>query len=97
VVTPQVVAEFLQVVTDPKRFSAPLTMEQALERAKHWCDAKDKGLRTVDLDGLIIDREAIGHLAACKGLRWVTLRSDLPKGITLEKVRKSLPNCTYGS
>ncbi|HCN27908.1 MAG TPA: hypothetical protein DIT64_03820 [Verrucomicrobiales bacterium] len=30
---PQVMAEFLHVVTDPKRFSQPLSMEAALERA----------------------------------------------------------------
>ena len=52
VVTPQVVAEFLHVVTDPKRFSAPLTMEQALERAKQWWDAKDVD-RVVPTEGTV--------------------------------------------
>ena len=52
VITPQVVAEFLHVVTDPKRFSAPLTMEQALERVKLWWDAKDAD-RVAPTDGTV--------------------------------------------
>ena len=52
VITPQVVAEFLHVVTDPKRFSASLTMEQALERVKLWWDAKDAE-RVVPTDGTV--------------------------------------------
>ena len=35
---PQVLAEFVHVVTDPKRFTLPLTMEQALERAELFCE-----------------------------------------------------------
>ena len=41
VIAAQVVAEFVQIVTDSKRFSAPLTMERALDRVKLWWDAKD--------------------------------------------------------
>ena len=37
----QVVTEFVHIVTDAKRFSAPLTMEQALERAQAWWDSPD--------------------------------------------------------
>jgi len=33
---PQVLAEFVQVVTDPKRFEHPLEIRQALARAEHW-------------------------------------------------------------
>jgi hypothetical protein len=50
-------------------------------------------LLTLNLEGRIIDREAIGHLSKCMNLRWISLHSDLPKGVTLEEVRKSLPNC----
>jgi len=39
--TPQVIAEFVHIVTDPKRFTAPLTMAQALERVQVWWDAPD--------------------------------------------------------
>lgn len=38
---PQALAEFVHIVTDPKRFTAPLTMPQAIERAKAWWDASD--------------------------------------------------------
>lgn len=38
---PQVLAEFVHIVTDPKRFTVPLTMPQALERAQVWWDAAD--------------------------------------------------------
>lgn len=37
--TPQVLAEFIHVVTDPKRFGSPLTTEQAVERAENWWNA----------------------------------------------------------
>jgi predicted nucleic acid-binding protein len=38
---PQALAEFMHIVTDAKRFTAPLTMPQALERARIWWDASD--------------------------------------------------------
>src|SRR5689334_16458550 len=38
---PQVMAEFIHVVTDPKRFSSPLNMEQAIERAEIWWNAAE--------------------------------------------------------
>ena len=38
---PQVLAEFAHAVTDPKRFTQPLTMEQALERAEIWWESPE--------------------------------------------------------
>jgi predicted nucleic acid-binding protein len=38
---PQVLAEFIHIVTDPKRFSAPLTLAQAIERAEIWWNAAE--------------------------------------------------------
>ncbi len=38
---PQVLAEFIHVVTDPKRFSQPLTMDQALDRAEVWWNSPE--------------------------------------------------------
>ena len=35
-IAPQVLAEFIHVVTDPKRFSSPLSPEAALSRAEIW-------------------------------------------------------------
>ena len=37
----QVVTEFVHVVTDARRFSAPLTMEQALDRARGWWNSPE--------------------------------------------------------
>ena len=34
--SPQILAEFIHVVSDPRRFSSPLTLEQAAERAEIW-------------------------------------------------------------
>jgi predicted nucleic acid-binding protein len=38
---PQVLAEFIHVVTDPKRFSQPLDMETALSRADLWWNSPE--------------------------------------------------------
>lgn len=38
---PQVVAEFIHVVTDPKRFEYPLLMPDALGRAGRWWNARE--------------------------------------------------------
>jgi predicted nucleic acid-binding protein len=38
---PQVLAEFIHVVTDPKRFSAPLSVEAARDLAQKWWTAHE--------------------------------------------------------
>jgi len=38
---PQVLTEFVHVVTDPRRFSHPLAMEDAVARAQLWWDARE--------------------------------------------------------
>ena len=38
---PQVLTEFVHVVTDAKRFSAPLAMDDALDRAQLWWEARE--------------------------------------------------------
>jgi len=38
---PQILAEFIHVVTDPRRFSSPLKVEQAVERAEIWWNAAE--------------------------------------------------------
>ncbi len=40
-ISPQVLFEFVHVVTDPKRFSNPLSMDQALARALAWWNAAE--------------------------------------------------------
>ncbi len=39
--TPQVLAEFIHVVTDAKRFATPLAMSQAVARAESWWNATE--------------------------------------------------------
>lgn len=41
VVTQQVLQEFMQIVTDPKRFERPLNMMQAVEMAEKWWNATE--------------------------------------------------------
>jgi predicted nucleic acid-binding protein len=38
---PQILAEFVHAVSDPKRFSAPLDLEQAIKRAEFWWQASE--------------------------------------------------------
>ena len=38
---PQVLAEFIHIVTDPKRFSQPLDMDTALARAELWWNSPE--------------------------------------------------------
>jgi predicted nucleic acid-binding protein len=41
VLAPQVLAEFVHIVTDPKRFTNPLTIEKALDQAAFWWNAAE--------------------------------------------------------
>jgi predicted nucleic acid-binding protein len=38
---PQVIPEFIHVVTDPRRFERPLKMAEALDTAKAWWNARE--------------------------------------------------------
>ena len=38
---PQTLAEFIHIVTDPKRMPQPLTMAEAITRAEHWWQAAE--------------------------------------------------------
>ena len=38
---PQVLAEFIHIVTDPRRFSSPLELSAAIERAEIWWNAAE--------------------------------------------------------
>jgi len=40
-VAPQILTEFIHVVTDPKRFSHPLDMSEALDRAQLWWESRE--------------------------------------------------------
>lgn len=41
---PQVVTEFIHVVTDVRRFTRPLEMAEALRVAREWCNAREVDL-----------------------------------------------------
>jgi predicted nucleic acid-binding protein len=38
---PQVLAEFIHVVTDPRRFQKPLTADEAIAKARFWWNAAE--------------------------------------------------------
>jgi len=38
---PQTLAEFIHIVTDPKRMPQPLSMAEAVGRAQHWWQAEE--------------------------------------------------------
>lgn len=40
-IAPQVLTEFIHVVTDPRRFSHPLAMTDAVDRAQLWWEARE--------------------------------------------------------
>lgn len=40
-IVPQVLAEFIHVITDARRFSSPLPIEQAIGRAEIWWNAAE--------------------------------------------------------
>ncbi len=40
-IAPQILFEFIHVVTDPRRFTAPLSVEQARGRAEQWWNARE--------------------------------------------------------
>lgn len=40
---PQVLTEFIHVVSDPKRFVRPLSVPEAVKRAEYWWSAREVG------------------------------------------------------
>jgi len=62
VIAPQILAEFVHVVTDSKRFSSPLTMEQALHRAEAWWNSNE-------IDWALPDEERVTWVFPCNE-RW---------------------------
>jgi len=59
-VAPQILAEFIHVVTDPKRMPHPLTIAEAVSRAEHWWQATE--VRRVFPDGECV-MDFLGWLA----------------------------------
>jgi predicted nucleic acid-binding protein len=40
-IVPQVLAEFIHVATDPRRFQVPFPMDVALQHSEHWWNARE--------------------------------------------------------
>ena len=54
---PQVLSEFVHVVTDARRFERPLSMAQALAKANFWWSAKE-------IEGIFPHERAVGQFLA---------------------------------
>lgn len=54
---PQVLSEFIHVVTDPRRFERPLTMAQALAKAGFWWHA-------TEVERIVPDEQVAGQFLA---------------------------------
>ena len=54
---PQVLSEFIHVVTDPRRFERPLTMAQALAKAGFWWQA-------TEVERIVPDEQVAGQFPA---------------------------------
>lgn len=54
---PQVLSEFVHVVTDPRRFERPLSMAQALARASFWWNA-------TEVERIVPDDQVVGQFLA---------------------------------
>ncbi|WP_254507427.1 type II toxin-antitoxin system VapC family toxin [Anatilimnocola floriformis] len=48
-IAPQVIAEFIHAVTDPKRFAQPLSVLEAVERAEIWQNSLETTIVGVDV------------------------------------------------
>lgn len=47
-ITPGILAEFIHIVTDGRRFETPLVISEALERAAFWSEAREVKLLAAD-------------------------------------------------
>ena len=54
---PQVLSEFIHVVTDPRRFERPLSMAQALAKASFWWNA-------TEVERTVPDDQVVGQFLA---------------------------------
>ena len=53
-IAPQVLAEFIHVVTDPRRFAKPLTVAMATELAEQWWTAREVDQLFADADAMAL-------------------------------------------
>ena len=57
---PQVLSEFIHVVTDPRRFERPLSVTQALSRASFWWNA-------TEVERIVPDDQVVSQFLAWMG------------------------------
>ena len=53
-IAPQVMAEFIHVVSDPKRFEHPLSVPEAIEQAKFWWNSKETEQVMPDFETMVL-------------------------------------------
>jgi predicted nucleic acid-binding protein len=51
---PQVLAEFIHIVTDPRRFTYPLPIDRAVSRAENWWGAREISHAIPDHDSVVL-------------------------------------------
>jgi len=59
VLAPQVLAEFIHIITDPRRFTAPLSIDSARDIAQKWWTAKE--ISHASPDAVAVDQFFIWH------------------------------------
>ncbi len=59
---PQILAEFIHIVTDPRRFSDPLKMSNALTLARRWWTAKEVDHAFPDFEAELLFLNWMGDL-----------------------------------
>ncbi len=82
--TAPVLAEFVHIVTDPRRFRLPLTMAQALVEAHRWLDASDVEHVAPDDDAVqwFLDAMALHRLGRKRVLDTMLVATYRSAGIT---------------
>ena len=80
----QVVTEFIHIVTDARRFSVPLTMEVALDRARAWWNSPETDLIEPDDDAVkwFLEAMARHHLGRKRLLDTMLAATYRSAGIT---------------
>ncbi len=83
-IAPQVIAEFVHVVTDAKRFERPLPMEDALQRSQQWWNAAEVDQIFPDADAMawFHDRMSGYHLGRKRILDTLLAATCLSAGVS---------------
>lgn len=82
--TPQVLSEFIHIVTDPRRFERPLAMDTALIRADKWWNAAEVAhlLPTSEAVARFLGEMRTGQLGRKRILDTLLASTCLTSGVT---------------